>query len=38
VHQESDVICENMDAIRAMTGFKDSKKSIEMTNKALEIM
>lgn len=37
VHQESDVVCENMDAIRAMTGFKDAKKSIEMTNKSLGI-
>ena len=32
VHQESDVIPENIDAIRAMTGFKDGQKSIEMTN------
>ncbi len=37
VHQESDVICENIDAIRAATGFKDGKKSIEMTNKSLGI-
>ncbi len=37
VHQESDVICENIDAIRAMTGFKDAKKSIQMTNKSLGI-
>ena len=37
VHQESDVICENIDAIRAAMGFPDAKKSIEMTNKALEI-
>ena len=32
VHQESDVIPENIDCIRAMTGFKDAQKSIQMTN------
>ena len=37
IHQESDVVPENIDAIRAVTGFKDGQKSIEMTNKALEI-
>jgi glyceraldehyde-3-phosphate dehydrogenase (NAD(P)) len=37
VHQESDVVLENVDAIRAATGFKDGKKSIEMTNKALKV-
>ncbi len=37
IHQESDVVPENIDAIRAVTGFKDGKKSIEMTNKALGI-
>lgn len=37
VHQESNVVPENIDAIRAVTGFKDGKKSIEMTNKALGI-
>lgn len=37
IHQESDVVCENIDAIRAAMGFKDGKKSIEMTNKALGI-
>ena len=37
VHQESDVVLENIDAIRAATGFKDGKKSIEMTNKALGV-
>lgn len=37
VHQESDVICENIDCIRAMMGFTDANKSIEMTNKALNI-
>ena len=35
IHQESDVVLENIDAIRAATGFKDGQKSIEMTNKAL---
>ena len=35
IHQESDVVPENIDAIRAITGFKDGKKSMEMTNKAL---
>ena len=37
IHQESDVVLENIDAIRAATGFKDGKKSIEMTNKALGV-
>lgn len=37
IHQESDVICENIDAIRAAMGFKDGKKSIGMTNKAMGI-
>ncbi|MFH0868000.1 MAG: type II glyceraldehyde-3-phosphate dehydrogenase [Candidatus Woesearchaeota archaeon] len=37
IHQESDVVLENIDAIRAITGFKDGKKSIEMTNEALGI-
>ena len=37
VHQESDVIPENVDCIRAMMGFKDSQKSIEMTNKTFGI-
>ena len=37
IHQESDVVPENIDAIRAATGFKDGKKSIEMTNKALGV-
>ncbi|MBI3035262.1 type II glyceraldehyde-3-phosphate dehydrogenase [Candidatus Woesearchaeota archaeon] len=31
VHQESDVIPENIDCIRAMMGFKDGLKSIKMT-------
>jgi glyceraldehyde-3-phosphate dehydrogenase (NAD(P)) len=37
VHQESDVICENIDAIRAAIGFEDGEKSIKMTDKALGI-
>ena len=37
IHQESDVIPENIDAIRAMMGFEDGQKSIEITNKALNI-
>ena len=35
VHQESDVVPENIDAIRAMMGIEDAEKSIEMTNKSL---
>jgi len=36
IHQEADVVVENVDAIRAMMGAeKDPKKSVEMTNKAL---
>ena len=37
VHQESDVVPENIDCIRAMMGFKDAEKSIEMTNKSMSI-
>lgn len=37
IHQESDVVLENIDAIRAVTGFKDGQKSIEMTNKSLGV-
>ena len=37
IHQESDVVLENIDAIRAITGFKDGQKSIEMTNKSMGI-
>lgn len=37
IHQESDVVCENMDAIRAAMGFKDAKASIEKTNKSLNV-
>ena len=36
IHQEADVVVENIDAIRAMTGtVTDAATSIEMTNKAL---
>jgi glyceraldehyde-3-phosphate dehydrogenase (NAD(P)) len=37
IHQESDVVCENIDAIRAAMGFDDGKESIKRTNKALNI-
>ncbi|MBI2653208.1 type II glyceraldehyde-3-phosphate dehydrogenase [Candidatus Woesearchaeota archaeon] len=37
VHQESDVIPENIDCIRAMTGFKDGEKSMQMTNRTFGI-
>ncbi len=37
IHQESDVVLENVDAIRAATGFKDGQKSIEMTNASLGV-
>ncbi|MBS3137465.1 type II glyceraldehyde-3-phosphate dehydrogenase [Candidatus Woesearchaeota archaeon] len=35
IHQESDVIPENIDAIRAAIGFEDAEESIKMTNKSL---
>ncbi len=37
IHQESNVVPENIDAIRAATGFSDGQKSIEMTNEALDV-
>ena len=37
VHQESNVIPENIDCIRAMMGFADGEKSMEMTNKTFGI-
>jgi len=37
VHQESDVVPENVDCIRAMTGFKDAEKSIKITNESFGI-
>lgn len=39
VHQEADVIPENIDAIRAITGIENDKwKSIKMTNESLGIL
>ena len=37
IHQESDVVCENIDAIRAAMGIKDGKASIAKTNKSMQI-
>jgi glyceraldehyde-3-phosphate dehydrogenase (NAD(P)) len=37
VHQESDVIPENIDAIRAVMGFENAQKSIKMTDQSLGI-
>jgi len=37
IHQESDVVCENIDAIRAAMGFEDAEASIKKTNKSLKI-
>ncbi|BCS94160.1 Glyceraldehyde-3-phosphate dehydrogenase [Metallosphaera sp. J1] len=37
VHQESIVVPENVDAIRAVSGFADGRKSIEMTNASMGI-
>lgn len=37
VHQESDVVLENIDCIRAMMGEKDAAKSIKMTNETFGI-
>jgi glyceraldehyde-3-phosphate dehydrogenase (NAD(P)) len=38
IHQESDVVPENVDAIRAMLEMEsDPSKSIEKTNKAMDI-
>src|SRR3989338_7937916 len=37
IHQESNVIPENIDCIRAMTGFKDVEKSIKMTKETFGI-
>ena len=35
VHQESDIVPENVDAVRAAMGFLDGEESIKMTNKSL---
>lgn len=37
IHQESDVVCENIDAVRAAMGFEDGAESIRKTNKSLDI-
>ncbi len=37
IHQESDVVCENIDAIRAAMGFEDAEASIKKTNESLGI-
>lgn len=37
VHQESDVIPENIDAIRAMTGFEDAEESMRRTDVSLNM-
>lgn len=37
IHQESDVVPENIDCIRAMTGFEDAQKSMKMTDKSFDI-
>jgi glyceraldehyde-3-phosphate dehydrogenase (NAD(P)) len=39
IHQEADVVVENIDCIRAMTNtVKDAAKSVEMTNKAMNFI
>jgi glyceraldehyde-3-phosphate dehydrogenase (NAD(P)) len=39
IHQEADVVVENIDCIRAMTGIeKDPARSVELTNKALNFI
>jgi glyceraldehyde-3-phosphate dehydrogenase (NAD(P)) len=39
IHQEADVVVENIDCIRAMTGtVKDAVTSVEMTNKAMNFV
>ncbi|MCI0652258.1 MAG: type II glyceraldehyde-3-phosphate dehydrogenase [Planctomycetes bacterium] len=37
VHQESDVIPENIDAIRAVTGFADGAASMDLTDRTLNL-
>ncbi|MFP4632623.1 MAG: glyceraldehyde-3-phosphate dehydrogenase, partial [Halobacteriales archaeon] len=37
IHQESDVVPENVDAVRAISGFDDGVESVRMTNEALGI-
>lgn len=36
IHQESDVVPENIDCIRAMMGFEDAEKSMDMTDKSFK--
>jgi glyceraldehyde-3-phosphate dehydrogenase (NAD(P)) len=38
IHQEADVIPENIDAIRASLGHEDPRDSIERTNRSLDLM
>lgn len=38
IHQESDVVPENIDAIRAIMGIEDAEKSMDLTDKSLGIM
>lgn len=38
IHQEADVVPENIDAIRASLGHEDSQDSIERTNRSLNLM
>ncbi|NMC77177.1 MAG: type II glyceraldehyde-3-phosphate dehydrogenase [Candidatus Methanofastidiosa archaeon] len=38
IHQESDIVPENVDAIRAMFDLKGKNESIKMTNKAMGIL
>jgi glyceraldehyde-3-phosphate dehydrogenase (NAD(P)) len=37
VHQESIVVPENVDAVRALTGLSDGERSVKLTNYALGI-
>jgi glyceraldehyde-3-phosphate dehydrogenase (NAD(P)) len=37
IHQESDVVPENVDAIRAVLGEADQQESIQRTNEAMGI-
>jgi len=37
IHQESDVVPENIDCIRAMMGFEDAEKSMDMTDKSFKV-
>ena len=37
VHQESDVIPENVDAVRAVMGFEDAEASINLTDSTLNL-